>query len=120
MCSETNKVIKPNHLHILKIKDKEGDFLYYIQEADKLKIAEKLFNIIKIEGDKIILPITNSEALEGKKAEKLAKKTKKLFHKTISKKVIISNHVRKSRTIHKFTISLQFRHHKRKMAIRST
>lgn len=103
---KANKVIKPNHLHILKIKDKEGDFLYYIQEADKLKIAEKLFNIIKIEGDKIILPITNNEKLEGKKAEKLAKKTRKIFSKTISKKVIISSYIRKPRAIHELIISL--------------
>jgi len=77
---KTKKVIKPNHLHILKIKDKEGDFLYYIQEADKLTTINKWFNLIQIEGDKIILPIKAKE----------------------------------------FTISLQFRHHKRKMAIRST
>ncbi len=81
-------------------------FLYYIQEADKLKAIEKLFNIIKIEGEKIILPITKKEVLEGKKAEKLAKKTRKIFSKTISKKVIISSYIRKPRAIHELIISL--------------
>ncbi len=75
-------------------------FLYYIQEADKLKTTEKLFSIIKIEGEKIILPITKGETLQGKKAQKLAKKTKKIFNKTISKKIVISRYIRKPRRIH--------------------
>ena len=67
--------------------------MYYIQEADKPRLFYKMFNIIQIEGDKIILPIGN-KILESKKAQKLAKKTIKIFSKTKSKKIVISKKIR--------------------------
>lgn len=66
--------------------------MYYIQEADKPKKLFKIFNIIQMEGNKIILPIDEKE-IESKKIQKLAKKTKKIFDKTISKKVILSKKI---------------------------
>lgn len=67
-------------------------FLYYIQEADKPNFIFKIFNIIQLEGDKIILPI-NERPLESKKAQKLAQKTKRIFDKTKSKKIVISKKI---------------------------
>ena len=40
--------------------------MYYIQESDKLSFLIKLFNIIKLEGNKIILPITREKNGENK------------------------------------------------------
>ncbi len=69
--------------------------MYYIQEADKPKALAKLFNIIQLEGDKLILPISKEEKIESKKAEKLAIKTKKILDKANSKKIIISQAIQK-------------------------
>lgn len=68
-------------------------FLYYIQEADKLTTINKWFNLIQIEGDKIILPIKAKEKIDDKRAQKLAHKTKKIFEKTRSKKIVISKEI---------------------------
>lgn len=69
-------------------------FLYYIQEDDKPNFIFRLFNIIQLRQDKIILPIDDKK-ITSKKAKKLAKKTKKIFDKTISKKVVISEKIQK-------------------------
>lgn len=53
----------------------------------------KLFNIIQLEGDKLLLPINEKEEIESKRAEKLAKKTKKILDKAISKKIILSQKI---------------------------
>ncbi len=50
--------------------------MYYVQETDKPNFIFKLFNIIKVKQDKIILPIKD-ENINIKKAQKLAKKTKR-------------------------------------------
>ena len=68
--------------------------MYYIQETDKLNFLFKLFNIIKLEENKIILPIIDEE-LTFKKAQKLALKTKKILDKTNCKKVVISKNIKK-------------------------
>lgn len=68
-------------------------FLYYIQEADKPKRISKWLNLIQLEGDKIILPIKAGEKIDSKRAQKLAHKTKKLFEKTRSKKIVISTEI---------------------------
>lgn len=68
--------------------------MYYIQEIDKPNFIMNIFNIIKIRGDKIILPITNSEISE-KKAIKLAKKTKRILEKTNCNKLAISKTIKK-------------------------
>lgn len=67
-------------------------FLYFIQEADKPSILSEIFNHIQIEGDKIILPIQEKQ-IESKKVQKLAQKTKKIFEKTRSKRIVISKKV---------------------------
>ncbi len=69
-------------------------FLYYIQEADKPNLFHKIFNIIEMQQDKIILPIDEQE-ISDKKSQKLAKKTKKIMEKAISKKVILSKKIQK-------------------------
>lgn len=69
-------------------------FLYYIQEADKLNLIFKLFNIIKLQDDKIILPIKEGNKISKKKCERLAKKVNKLLMKTNCKKVVVSKFVK--------------------------
>lgn len=68
--------------------------MYYIQETDKPNRFMKFFNIIKLDNDKIILPI-NDEEISDKKAQKLAKKTKKILDKANCKKLVISKNTRK-------------------------
>lgn len=69
-------------------------FLYYIQEADKPNLFYKIFNIIEMQQDKIILPIDGQE-ISDKKSQKLAKKTKKIMEKAISKKIVLSKKIQK-------------------------
>lgn len=69
-------------------------FLYCIQEADKPKFIYKMFNIIQLQGDKIILPISEKK-ISSKKAKRLARKTKKILDKAISKKIVISEKIKK-------------------------
>ena len=86
-----------------------GDFLYYIQEDDKLNWFYKKFNILKIEENKIILPIEINRIYENKKkkknskfkeknsnkkAYKLAQKTKRILDKTNSNKLVISKNIK--------------------------
>jgi len=68
--------------------------LYYIQETDKPKFLFKLFNIIKVKEDKIILPIKD-EKISIKKAEKLVNKTKNILDKTNCNKVVLSKVIKK-------------------------
>jgi len=68
--------------------------LYYIQETDKPNPITKLFNIVQVKGDKLILPI-GQEEIKTKKAERLAQKTIKILEKTNSKKVVLSKQISK-------------------------
>ena len=70
--------------------------MYYIQETDKPNFFLKLFNLIKLEEDKIILPIGEEELTE-KKAKKLAEKTKKIIDKVSSKNIVISKKIKKQK-----------------------
>ena len=79
-----------SHFHILKQKYKGSDFLYYIEETDKPNFIHRKLNIIKLEDNKIDLPINDEENLTAKQAEKLGKKTKRILEKTNCKKVILS------------------------------
>lgn len=63
--------------------------MYYIQEVDKPNFIFNLLNVIRLQDNKIILPV-NDEKISQKKSEKLARKTKKVLDKANCKKVIIS------------------------------
>lgn len=69
--------------------------MYYIQETAKPNKLKEMLNIIKIEEDKIILPINEEEILKQNKAQKLALKTKKTLDKTNSNKIVISKKIKK-------------------------
>lgn len=68
--------------------------MYYIQEADKPNFILGLFTVIQLQQDKIILPICKEQGISAKKAQKLAKKTKKVFEQAISKKIVLSEKIR--------------------------
>ena len=70
--------------------------MYYIQETDKPKFWQNLFQIITLKEDKIILPIGEEELTE-KKAKKLAEKTKKIIDKVSSKNIVISKKIKKQK-----------------------
>lgn len=67
--------------------------MFFIQENDKPSKISKLFNILKLKEDKIILPI-KEENLEIKDASKLAVKTKKILDLANCNKVIISKKIK--------------------------
>lgn len=69
--------------------------MYYIQETDKLSKILKMFNIVKLQGDRIILPIKKQEQITEKTSKKLAEKTDKILKKANSNKVILSKEIRK-------------------------
>lgn len=63
--------------------------MFYIQKNDKPNIIEKTFNIIKMQENKLFLPITDKTS--EKQNEKLAQKTNKIISKySNSKKIVIS------------------------------
>lgn len=68
--------------------------MYYIQEIDKPNIILKLFNIIELKEDKIILPV-QTEDIKEKKAEILAKKTNNILKQTNCNKIAISKKIKK-------------------------
>lgn len=68
--------------------------MYYVQESDKPKILYKIFNIVELIEDKIILPITEDEKIDNKKAKILALKTKKILEKTGCKKICVSRKIK--------------------------
>ena len=69
--------------------------MYYIQETDKPNYILKLFNIVKLKENKIILPIEAEEKMDLKKSKVLANKTKKILSKTNCNKVILSKEIKK-------------------------
>lgn len=83
--------------------------MYYVQEADKPNFIFRIFNIIQLKEDKIILPI-NEKKISSRKAQKLAKKTKKILDKTISTKIVISEKIKKQKEyvnlLHTYSIEL--------------
>lgn len=70
--------------------------MYYIQEVDKPSFFIRIFNIIKLEGNNIFVPLIEIE--DSKVQEKLAKKTIKIFENLNSKKVVISKNVKMYKT----------------------
>ena len=69
--------------------------MYYIQEADKPVIVARIFNILEIVDDKIILPIISGEVIDDKRAGILVRKIKKFLDKTGCKTVILSKFLKK-------------------------
>ena len=69
--------------------------MFYIQKNDKPNIIEKTFNIIKMQENKLFLPITAKTS--EKQIEKLAQKTKKIISKYSNSKRMVH---RRSRTSH--------------------
>ena len=66
--------------------------MFYIQKNDKPNIIEKTFNIIKMQENKLFLPITDKTS--EKQNEKLAQKTSKIISKySNSKKIVISKNL---------------------------
>ena len=63
--------------------------MYYIENNDKPRFLESMFKIIKIEGNKLILPL-KTKNINKKYLAKLAIKTKKILYKTKSKKIVLS------------------------------
>lgn len=68
--------------------------MYCIQETDKPNFIFRIFNIIQLREDKIILPI-GEEKISSRKAQRLAKKTKRILNQTISKRIVISEKIKK-------------------------
>lgn len=68
--------------------------MYYIQEADKPNFIFYLFNIIRLQEDKIILPIDDKK-ISSKKTQKLVQKTIKILNKAISKRMVFSEKIQK-------------------------
>lgn len=70
--------------------------MYCIQKYDKPNLLSRWFKIVKLEGNKIYIPIVNYEKKDKqlKLEEKLAKKTKKIFKELNSKKVVLSKEVK--------------------------
>ena len=66
--------------------------MYYIQESDKPNKIFEFFNIIKLQNDKIILPISD-KIKNDKKSEKLASKTKEILRKVNCNKIVVSKKV---------------------------
>jgi len=69
-------------------------FLYCIQETDKPNFIFRIFNVIQLREDKIILPI-GEEKISSRKAQKLAQKTKRILDKTMNKRIVVSEKIQK-------------------------
>ena len=69
--------------------------MYYIQETDKPVLVARIFNIVEIIEDKILLPISQEEIMDDKKANVLVKRIKKILDKTSCNSVILSKYLKK-------------------------
>ena len=65
--------------------------MYYIQENDKPRLIERLFAIVKVEENKIIIPAGKKQL---KKIDKYVKKTIKILDKSNSQKVVLSKKIK--------------------------
>lgn len=78
-------------------------FLYCIQEADKPKKIRKIFNIVELEQNRVILPITKSEIENGKisqkKEEILAKNIVNKLKNAIGNNIILSKEIKKQKNL---------------------
>ena len=69
-------------------------FLYYVQESDKPKFWLKFFNAIELYEDKLILPVTESNEIDYKKAKIFSDKIKRILNKTGCKKICIRKQIK--------------------------
>ena len=72
--------------------------MYYIEKTDKPRLMEKTLKIIKIEENKLFIPINKSDELKEKQSIKLAQKTHKILEKTMSKKIVLSKEILETKT----------------------
>ena len=70
--------------------------MYYIQETDKPVLIARVFNLIEIVNDRIILPIEEDEIIDEKKIKILTKKIIKILDKTNCKTIILSKYLKKN------------------------
>lgn len=89
--------------------------MYYIQETDKPNFLLSMFNIVKLQKDKIILPILEDEKITYKKAQNLAKKINKVLSKTNCKTVLVSNKLKQQEEILNFLYTYNYNIVKGKM-----
>ena len=71
--------------------------MYYIQESDKPRKLLYLLNLIRLDDDKIILPIYD-EIISKERANILSTKTKKILDKTNCNKLVISKKIKEEDT----------------------
>lgn len=69
--------------------------MYYIQESDKPVLIAKIFNLIELVDDKIILPVCDKEKIDDKKVIILVKKVRKILEKTNCRTIILSKYLKK-------------------------
>lgn len=81
--------------------------MYYIQEIDKPDFISKIFNIVKIENNKILLPIDDEE-ISNNKSYKLAKKIKQILINTNCKKIVLSNKIKKYKELINYLYTYQY------------
>ncbi len=68
--------------------------MYYIQESDKPILVNKIFNMLEVVDDKILLPISGENVVDVKKSMILVRKIKRILDKTGCKKVILSKKIK--------------------------
>ncbi len=71
--------------------------MYYVQESDKPKFWLKLFNIVELYEDKLILPITESDEIDYKKSKIFSDKIKRILSKTGCKKICVSRKIKQNK-----------------------
>lgn len=71
--------------------------MYYVQESDKPKFWLKFFNAIELYEDKLILPVTESNEIDYKKAKIFSNKIKRILNKTGCKKICISKKIKRNK-----------------------
>ena len=69
--------------------------MYYIQEVDKHNFLERLFNIIKLDDNKILIPIKEKDEIDKEKDSRISLKIVKLLNRGNCKKVVISKELKK-------------------------